>query len=199
VPYGVDLKKFSLSQREKKSDKFIVIFVGKLSLNKGIPYLLDAWNNMDLPRDKAELWIVGSQSSDVEGVLKRTPIADNVVFHGPVSQEHLISLYGAADLFVLPSIDEGLAMVQVEAMASGLPIVGTVRTGAAELINEGEHGFIIPTCDADALSERILWCYANRDACSAMGQAAATRAQQFSWDRYGDRIADVYKKIIGGA
>jgi glycosyltransferase involved in cell wall biosynthesis len=98
----------------------------------------------------------------------------------------------------MPSIQEGLAMVQAEAMACSLPLICTRNTGGEELIENGKQGFIIDTHDVKALCEKIEWCFLNQDKCFQMGKSAFEKIQNFSWDHYGNKILDTYKKIISG-
>ena len=120
VPYGVDASKFTV-YRDKPPKKFKVIFVGLVGINKGVHYLIKAWKKLNL--NNAELIVVGNIDNNFYPLLKKLNIPSNIVFHGSVPQSKLINLYGKASVFVLPSIQEGLAMVQGEAMASGLPVI----------------------------------------------------------------------------
>ena len=87
-------------------------------------------------------------------------------------------------------------MVIAEAMASGLPVICTTNTGGEDLIENGKQGFIIPIRNIDALAEKILWCYKNYDASYQMGLLGQEKAKLFSWDNYGEKVFDVYKKIL---
>jgi glycosyltransferase involved in cell wall biosynthesis len=94
------------------------------------------------------------------------------------------------------SVEEGLAMVQVQAMACGLPLICTSATGGEDLIAEVREGFVIPIRDVEALKQKLMWCYQNREACRAMGHAARQRVQQgFTWDDYGKRMLAEYQRI----
>jgi len=165
-------------------------------LRKGVPYLLKAWEKIKLPSQETELILVGNISRDFKLVLSQFTIDSNVIFYGSVSQEKLKTLYARASLFVLPSIEEGLAMVLGEAMASGLPVICSTNTGGEEFIEDGNEGFIIPIRDSDTLAEKIAWCYDNRDACFVMGKRAQRKVQNFTWDHYGEKIIEMYRKIL---
>ena len=129
-------------------------------------------------------------------VLKKIKISDNVKFFGATDRQTLKKLYQESSLFVLPSIEEGLSMVIAEAMASGLPVVCTTNTGGEDLIENGKQGFIVPIRDVDALAEKILWCYKHHDESYQMGLLGQEKAKLFSWDNYGEKVFDVYKKIL---
>jgi glycosyltransferase involved in cell wall biosynthesis len=108
--------------------------------------------------------------------------------------------YAQGSVFCLASIEEGLAMVQVQAMACGLPVICTTNTGGADLVREGQDGFILPIRDVDAIKEKILYCYENPEACRSMGASARLRVQDgFSWADYGKKMIAAYRKVLGRA
>ena len=95
------------------------------------------------------------------------------------------------------SIQEGLALVQVQAMACGLPVIATVNAGAEDIVREGTDGFIIPIRDIEKLKEKLIYLYENPEICRQIGQSAKERVTAgFTWDDYGDKVAENYKKII---
>ncbi len=195
VPYGVNLDFFG--KLPKKSDgKFRVICVGLMCLRKGIPYLLKAWKKLNLPVDKTELLLVGNVQKDLKYFLKNFSLPKNVIFYGSTDRKTLSQFYAKSDLFVLPSIEEGLSMTIAEAMASQLPVVCTTNTGGEELIEDGKQGFIVPIRNPEVLSEKISWCYENQEFAKQMGLNAKDKVQSFTWDVYGQKIFEEYKKII---
>jgi len=201
VPCGVDVEFFLQKSREKEVEsdgKFRVICVGLLCLRKGIQYLIQAWNKLNLPKNETELLLVGNLQDDFKKILKDIKIVKNVVFYGSVNKNCLAELYKKSSLFVLPSVEDGFGMVIGEAMASGLPVICTDHTAGVDLVEDGKHGFIISARDAEALSEKILWCYKNRQESKQMGKKGQERIKLFSWDNYGEKIFQIYKKILKG-
>jgi glycosyltransferase involved in cell wall biosynthesis len=196
VSYGVNLDFFNRSEKIKQAKKFRVICVGLICLRKGIPYLLQAWKKLGLPENQAELLFVGNMQHDMKQYIKNSSVPKNVTFYGAVSRQKLGELYTYSSLFVLPSIEEGLSMTIAEAMASGLPIICTTNTGGEELVEHGIHGFVVPIRNSDILAEKIVWCYKNREAAQEMGNQAQRKVQDFTWDTYGKKIFDTYKKIL---
>jgi glycosyltransferase involved in cell wall biosynthesis len=94
------------------------------------------------------------------------------------------------DVLVLPSIVEGRALVQQEAMACGLPLIVTRNAGGEDLIVEGETGFLVPAGSAEAIAEKIEWFLDNRGQLPAMRAAARAKAAELTWAAYGERILD---------
>lgn len=185
------------SSYSKSHKKFRVIFVGLLSLRKGIQYLLDAWNKLNFPEQTTELLLVGTLEKDLASILKHIPIKSNVIFRGPVDRPTLRNLYNSSHLFVLPSIEDGFGMVMGEAMACGLPIICTDHTGGPDLIRENVDGFIVKAGNSNQLAEKILWCYDYQTESRAMGKNGQQHIQNFSWDIYGNNIYNAYKSILG--
>ncbi len=198
VPYGVSLKSFRPPEpgTRERQNVFRVIHVGGVNLRKGCHYLLRAFRELDLPN--SELWFVGRVAPEMKPFRERYS-SDRIVFRDPVPQSKLVDLYARASVFCLASIEEGLAMVTAQAMASGLPIVATTNTGAEDLVNDGTDGFIVPIRDAGALAEKLEWLYAHREARLAMGRAAHERVSSgFTWRDYGDRIVRAYRAAHDG-
>jgi len=192
-PYGVNLQEFR--QVPKEDSVFRIIFAGSGNLRKGYHYLLEAFHDLDLPN--CELWHLGSISDEVKPYLKKYG-NDNWMLKGHIPQCELYKYYSQGSVFVLPSIEEGFAMVQFQAMACGLPLVCTTNTGGEDLISENGHeGFVIPTRDIDAIKEKVLFLYENRELASEMGKLAQKKIQSgYSWDDYGRRYAENLAKIF---
>ncbi len=191
-PYGVDLSEFK--QVEKEDDTFRIIFAGAGSLRKGYHYLLQAFFELELPN--CELWHIGSIHDEIKPFLDRYK-TDKWILKGHKPQSELYRYYSQGNIFVLPSIEEGFAMVQFQAMACGLPLICTTNTGGEDLITkDGEDGFVIPIRDVEALKEKILYMYNNQAICQEMGVKAKTKVSSgFTWDDYGDRYIKNLKEI----
>lgn len=191
VPYGVDLVNFQ--ELPRQDSVFRVICAGALSLRKGTHYLLRAFAELSLA--DAELWLVGNVSPEIVPFL--TMYEKNVKHVPAVPQSELSGLYSQCSVFCLCSIEEGLAMVQPQAMACGLPLICSTNTGGEELVTDGVDGFVIPIRDVEALKERILHLYRHREECREMGQNAKAKVQRgFTWDDYGTRMISNYHQIL---
>lgn len=176
---------------DAKTDRtFRVIFVGTISLQKGVQYLLEAFKRLNLP--DAELLLVGGTFKDSQAFL---PQYQGLFRHIPfVPHEELVRLYNTASVFVLPSLQDGFGMVVYEAAACGLPVIITENVGAA--IREGEDGFIVPVRDVDALASRLLCLYEDAARRRAMGESARQYVQQFTWDAYHQELVQHYQDLV---
>jgi len=145
LPYGVDLQAFR--PRPKHDDVFRVLTVCQLSLRKGIPYLLEALAPLKLPG--FELCLAGAPLPETRAILSR--YEGRFRHLGVIPRARLAEVYSQASVFVLASVEEGLALVQAEAMACGLPAAVTDRCGSAEWVRPGETGWVVPAGDAAAV------------------------------------------------
>ena len=188
VPYGVDPA--SPCAQAKEGCTFRVVFVGQLVQRKGLEYLLKAWRRLRLP--KAELILAG------RGNVDRSLLAaysSDFKYLGAISNTTLKDLYCTSDLFCMPSLVEGFGMVYLEALACGIPVIATPNTGAADIIQEGREGFIVPIRDVDALAVRLEWAYENRAALAEMGIAARKLADQYPRARFRRGVLAVIHQV----
>ncbi|MEM4605437.1 MAG: glycosyltransferase family 4 protein [Candidatus Pacearchaeota archaeon] len=188
ISFGVDLTKFS-PKKEKKDNIFRAIFVGSIQLRKGIQYLLQAWEELNLKN--AELIIVGRVWPDAEKVVESYKNNKTIKLIGFADPREY---YKISDVFVFPSLEEGSALVNYEAMASGLPLITTFNSGS--IARDGKEGFIVPIRNVKALKEKILYFYKNPKAAKKMGWAARKRVENFTWEKYGENLVKTYKKIL---
>jgi glycosyltransferase involved in cell wall biosynthesis len=199
IPYGVDLSMFN--PLPKEDEIFRIVYVGQLSLRKGIPYLLEAVKGLDLPR--VELVLIGGLTEEIKPILARYQ-DPRIHYLGFIPRPRLSYYYSQGSVFVLASVEEGLAMVQAQAMACGLPVIATTNTGAADLFTDGVEGFIVPIRDPVALREKIIHLYENPDVREEMGRAALRRVSSLGgWETYGKLALATYrehhaKKRAGG-
>ncbi len=125
-----------------------MLFVGSGFERKGLNYLLEA---LDLVMEPITLLIVG-KGQKVKS--KKFDTKHQILFCGP--QREIYKYYAAADIFVFPALYEPFGNVHLEALASGLPVITTKRTGAAEIIKDGIHGYIIESPeDSYSIAEKI--------------------------------------------
>jgi glycosyltransferase involved in cell wall biosynthesis len=183
-PYGVDWTRFARTERAATGDgKLRFLFVGSLLGRKGVPYLLEAWRR--LGPVAAELWLAGSGAVD-NNIDRELP---GLRLLGRVPHSDIPALFAAADVFVLPSLFEGFSLTILEAVASGLPIIATPNTGAAEALRNPALGRLIPPGSVDELEAALRYYLANPPDHAAIRRLAAPLADIFSWEAYGDRWA----------
>jgi glycosyltransferase involved in cell wall biosynthesis len=141
----------------------------------------------------AELWVVGQVHDEVVPLLK--PYRDNptIRFVGH-AREGAEQWYSQSTVFVLPSIVEGSAKTTYEAMAAGLPVITTPNAGS--VVRDGVDGFIVPIRSPEAIRDKLLFLFNNRDAVHEMGKSARNRIASFSWKTYEQRICTLYRELM---
>jgi starch synthase len=194
IPYGVRLDRFTRTQLPPR-DSFEVLFAGQVSLRKGIPYLLQAFARLKHP--KKRLTVVGAIQDDIRPLLSALP-TESVIFTGSLPQPQLAEKMSASHLLVLPSVEEGLALVQGQAMACGCPVLATTATGAEDLFTNGREGFIVPDRDVDALSERMQLIADDPALQQQFSEAALLRVKSLGgWDQYGETWDRLLHQLTG--
>lgn len=196
IPYGVRLERFSRTG-EPPADCFQVLFAGSVGLRKGIPYLLEAFAKV---RHSAKrLRVVGAVHPDIKTILGSLP-QENVEFIGVVNQDRLAELMSTSHLMVLPSLEEGLALVQGQALACGCPVLCSTNTGGEDLFTNGVEGFIVPIRDVDALTEKMQQIADDPALQQRMSEAALQRVRHLGgWQKYGDGWESLLRNLTGKA
>ncbi|WP_161494599.1 glycosyltransferase family 4 protein [Caulobacter sp. B11] len=192
VPYGSNIDAFFPSGGPPK-DSFEVLFVGGISLRKGVPDLFSAFELLRHPRKR--LTIVGSPTSETPLITRLAP--DGVRFVGHLSSANLKDIMSRSHVMVLPSVEEGLALVMGEALACGCPVVASENTGATDLFTDGEEGFILRARDADTFADRLQRLADDPNLQGRMARAARMRMTTLrGWGAYGDQMISLYKQIL---
>ena len=197
-------------------DRPTVVFVGRITRQKGLPHLLRACEQ--LPADVQVILCAGAPDTpeikaEVEGLVarlreKRTGV---VWIEEMLPRPELIAVLAASDVFVCPSVYEPLGIVNLEAMAVGLPVVGSATGGIPDVIVDGETGLLVPIeqvqdgtgtpidparFEAD-LAERLTTLVTDTEAAKTMGKAARCRVEEhFAWEAIAQRTMDVYNWVL---
>jgi alpha-maltose-1-phosphate synthase len=189
IPYGAPVDYFH--PQPKPDNCFRALFVGRVSPRKGAHYLLQAWQDLKLAN--AELVLVG-QNLFPTGWLEQY---ENICRHVPSVPHFLLNqYYSSASVFVFPSLIEGFALVLLEAMACGIPIITTPNTAGPDIITDGVEGFIIPIRDVEALKDKLKWCYSHPQELAEMGRAARRKAEELNWGLYRQRLANKVQSLL---
>ena len=191
IPYGCDLTIFK--PRPKLDKIFRIIHCGQISVQKGVHILIKAFAELRLP--DSELWLIGGMTPEIANILQRYPDS-RIIVKGPFPQRLLPEYYSQGSVFCIGSVQEGLAMVIPQAMSCGLPVIATVNSGAAEIVENGRTGFVIVAGSVEALKEKILLLFQNSSLREEMAaNLLAPQRASLSWSRYGEQIAEAYKEI----
>jgi glycosyltransferase involved in cell wall biosynthesis len=191
VPYGVNLSEF-YSNDTPKEDCFRILFVGNFCIRKGAPYLLEAFKIFNHP--KKELIVVGSVSPELKFIIAKYS-DQNIKFVGTVARSEVKNFMSTSHAMVIPSIEEGLALVQAQALACGCPVIATPNTGSENLFSDGVEGLIVEARNVIQLVDAFTKLVENPDLRREMSTNAITRVQKLDgWKNYGQQIFEVAKE-----
>ena len=193
VPYGFNTCTSRSNHAPGNGETFTVLFVGSISVRKGIRYLIEAFHKISHPAKK--LLLVGPNAND--GALEGLNITHDIVFTGVLKGKDLEEAYQSADVFCLPSIEEGLALVLGEALSYGLPTIATTNTGADDIINNDEQGHIVPIRDSVAISQKLQALIDDNDLYKRIRFNAYKRSRDLNgWEETGNNLVKTLSKLV---
>ncbi|HVG02813.1 MAG TPA: glycosyltransferase family 4 protein [Nitrospira sp.] len=198
IPNGVDTDLFTPISGETKRP-FTFLCVARLIERKGQHHLLQAFAHLRARCDRAlALIFVGTGDADLQlrELADRLRIADAVTFKGFLSREQMPPIYREADVFALPSQQEGMSIALLEAMASGLPVIVTVTGGTAELVTQGQNGEIVAWSDVPALTGAMQKLLEADGLRRHMGAESRRRAMQFGWSVLAARYLELCLRVM---
>lgn len=187
VPYGSPEILSGISVRASSPPSLRVIYVGSLNQGKGLAYLAEAMKGLE---DIATLTVIGSQTNTASCAALDHMLSTHRHRSGLSHEEVLVEMRHH-DVLVLPTLYEGLALVLLEAMSCGLPVVTTPNSGLAGRIENGREGFLVPVRSASAIHERLRQLAGDAGLLMKMRQAAHSWSKEHSWRRYGEQLLDV--------
>ncbi len=175
-----------------KGSKLRLLFAGSMTQRKGLADLFDAIKL--LRRTDVELVVMGSLVAPLSFYQNQ---GVKFTYEPPRPHADVLALMRSCDVLVLPSIVEGRALVQQEAMACGLPILVTANAGGEDLVLEGETGFVVPVRCPRELAEKIDWLADHRADLPDMGRAAQKKASEYVWSGYASKIINALTATPG--
>ena len=193
APYGAPPPMINMPSIRAPEQPLQVFYAGHLSQRKGVAYLFDSVQLLDFPW---ELTLAGPKPAGRCSGLEKVLDHPRCRWLGAVPHATLLQEMTRAHVFVFPSLVEGLALVILEAMASGLPVITTPNAGGPECIDEAMDGFIVPIRDPKAIACRIAALYDDEDRRFAMASAALAKARRLSWSRFEHQISGLVAKIL---
>lgn len=205
IPNGVNTDEFHPDPMKEEDGIFRILVVGRLTPRKGIRFLVRAMGMLSASGSRVksvmtdgetiELWLVGSgeERPVLEALAKECGVERQVKCFGSVPHEELPRYYGLADVFCLPSLNEGMSNTVLEAIASGLPIVATVTGGTEELVTDGENGFFVKKESPEDLAEKLGNLIVDSELRKRMGAVSRRKAESMNWKS----VADQFLALLG--
>ena len=178
----------------------IVTFVGKLVPRKGVDTLIEAMGILGRRPGGAPLLVaagIGEMRAGLEARAAELGVADRVRFVGKIAHDDVGWWMSAGDLFVLPSLSEGLPTVVCEAMNCARPVVATAVDGTPEIVRDGETGILIPTGDPQALADALARILDDAPLAARMGEAALRIGQaEYTWAANARTMSSIYDELV---
>ena len=187
--YGVNTESFFKDSNIKKSQKYFdILFIGQISLRKGLHYLIDAFHKFKHPNKR--LHIVGSHTLDKDFFENKIK-GDNIIYYGHVDYLKLNNIVNKSHILVLPSIEDGFGLVVLFAIAAGCPVIASVNTGASEFAVNNKCGFSVPIRDANAITDKLEVLAENKNLLHEFSNNAENCITNSTWSNYVDRLDDL--------
>ncbi len=192
VPYGVDVAAFAPPREPPASEIFNILYVGQVSWWKGLSFLLDVYEQVDIPN--AKLTVIGLLHPEWREYFDRrmAKVTRPFDYREKIPHAQMREQLDAADVLVFPSLVGGAGLVTYEAMAAGVPVI---TTDGDVVIRDGEDGLVAPYGDIDAWTTALTLLARDRDLRSFLGRAGAERVKAFTWEAYRRGVRDAYGTI----
>lgn len=206
VSNGVDIEEFkpidNVSTTKHQfglGNEQCILFVGSLIPRKGLAFLIEAAKKVVAVHADTKFIVVGDGPlrGQIDSSLKAANLTNNFKFIRSVEEDELPTLYNLADIFVLPSIQEGQGIVLLEAQASGKPVVAFNTGGVKEAVRNGKTGLLVERGDNGGLAEGLLKLLDNKSLREEMGaEGRRFVSENFTWDICAQRMLKVYHEAI---
>ncbi len=191
---GIDLNRYQPVTHQPGQKR--LLYVGRLSAAKGVPILLQAIAAIAKQHPDLQLTIVGDgpDRQSLELQASQLGISNRLKFVGYQSQEAVCQYLQNCDIFVLPSFAEGLPVVLMEAMATGIPVIATAIAAISELVEDGINGYLVPPGAVEPLAQRLDQLLSDSQLRQTLGQAGRIRVEQ-AFNLYQE--VDSLKRLMG--
>lgn len=192
---GIDVSEFKPDlNRTNDGDVLRIVCVSRLIERKGIKYLIEAIGKLKDKNIKLVLVGEGNQEEELKKLAQDLGISNIVDFKGYISHDNIADIYRNSDVFILPSLNEGMSNALLEGMASGLTVIVTDTGGTVELLDG--NGIIIPMGDSDAIVEAIRRLMDHPDERKRMNIKSRKIAELMDWKAVGESYLKVYEDVI---
>ncbi|RKU06159.1 glycosyltransferase family 4 protein [Candidatus Poribacteria bacterium] len=199
IPDAVDLETFTPVQRDAYPEKIRVLTIGRLIPRKGFQFLIRALPQvLEKVSHNFEIEIVGDgpYHGELLKLAENLGVTSHICFAGSVPYPKLPEKYRDADIFILPSLAEGMPLVVLEAMGTGLPIVVSRVQGIDELVIDGVNGALFDPSDVDGLADALAKVINAGEVRIEMGKASVERVKPYDWKNIADAYLGLYADIL---
>lgn len=192
VPNGTE-ERFFIARQYRETTSCELLFVGTWLDRKGVYYLAEAFELVAKKLPGTRLTVAGSSApADEVKKLFSAEVRECVNVIPFVKREEIAELYAECDIFVFPSLVEGMPLTLLEAMATGMPVVTTNTCGMADVVEDEMNGLLVPPADTERLAFGIERLCRSLELRKRLGQAAQESARRYTWERVVERLEKVF-------
>lgn len=189
IPHGIDIP--TPDKIKAISNEFNIGYLGAMGPDKGLKYLIQAWSSLNY--SDSTLIFAGRGTEQLKPFIDK--YANGGKFHLMGYVPNISDFYNLCSVYVQPSVTEGFGIEVLEAVSYGRPVIASDGCGAADCIENGETGFIVPKRDPDAIADKIAWFRNHQQELYIMGSRCKEIAKNYSWDKIREKYIDLWKSI----
>ncbi|QQS61602.1 MAG: glycosyltransferase family 4 protein [Candidatus Moraniibacteriota bacterium] len=196
---GVDTNFFLPDEGKRSSKHPTILCASRLTQRKGLQYAIEGFSRIADKYPHAKMIIAGGDGDAAKNLKQQVMtlnLKEKITFSGEYDHAKLLQLQQSSNIFLFPSLNEGMSNSMLEAMASGLPIIMTPTGGAQELIRNGENGFIVDFRSPESIAQKLDVLLSDTDLCIRMGRESRQRAEELNWSSVASEYRKIYKEII---
>ena len=193
IPYGIDCLEKKIINKRETNEKLKLFFVGRPILSKGIQYVIQALNQIDIPW---EIEIAGSIPESPQQISEKLYLFfkdPRCKFLGQISNENLLKRMKKSHVFLFTSLFEGFGQVLLEALSCSLPVITTYNTGGVDIIDHGKNGFLTPVRDTKKTIEILHNLYHNEEFRRSIAENAFANVNNFTWTKYQNALGKIIR------
>jgi len=196
IPNGVDLALAKDSRAEPITGR--IVCVARLSWEKGLDFLVKAMPEVVAEFPQAHLVLVGEgdKRQEIECLAKELNLGDKVKLLGKLPHEKTLKEIGKSEIFICPSLAEGLGIVFIEAQACGVPVIGTCVGGIPDVICDNETGLLVEPRSSEAISQALKKMFGNEELRQRLKQTALQNLERFNWNKIVEQVSEQYQNLL---
>jgi len=196
INFGSYLNNFyPIKNFNKIDNNFNILFVGQLSIRKGLHYLIEAFSKFKHPSKK--LYIIGPETNDKFFFRKliNKNLENNIFYLGTKTHKEINHYLNKSNVFVLPSIEEGMATVTLQAISAGCPVIVSENTGALEIVKKNKCGFVVPIRNSKIINDKLSEIADNKNLENEFAANALKFSNEYTWYDYVKKLDNIIEKF----
>jgi len=196
IPHGVE-SRFFVPREYHPVESLRLLYAGTWLDQRGIFYIRDALRNVAprMPGLTMTFAGCGVPAEEIRGFFGKE-LAGRIVVRPAVAADQMQKLYAEHDIFLFPSLMEGLPLVLLEAMATGMPVITTETCGMPDVVEHEFNGLLVPPADARAIEDAVVRLAGSVDFRRELGEAARETMKRYTWERAARQLEELYRRVL---